>query len=124
MKLLKALLFFVIALSLVVSFAFAAGNVEKGKALFNDPKLGTNGSTCGACHPGGKGLEMAGATGKVQWKTPAGDTKSLEDAINICITVALKGKALDKKSQQMQDLVAYIKSLGKKAPMKHQAPGY
>jgi cytochrome c len=124
MKLFKALFFFAIALSLGVSFAFAAGDVEKGKALFNDPKLGTNGSTCGTCHPDGKGLEKSGATGKVEWKTPAGDTRSLEDAINICITAALNGQALDKKSQKMQDLVAYIKSLGKEAPMKHQAPGY
>jgi cytochrome c len=125
MKLLKTLLFFVIAISLIASFAFAAGNVEKGKALFNDPKLGTNGSTCGTCHPDGKGLEKAGAMGKTDWKTPGGITTSLEDAINICITMALKGKALDKKSPQMEDLVAYIKSLGEKTPMKHQqAPGY
>ena len=119
MKFLGVTLCFLTALALVVSFAFAAGNVEKGKALFNDPKLGTNGSTCGLCHPGGKGLEKAGTTGKVEWKTPGGNTKSLEDAINICITMALKGKALDKKSPKMLDLVAYIKSLGK-----HPTSGY
>ena len=55
-------------------------------------------------------------------RVPAGKEKSLEDAVNICITVALKGKALDKKSQQMHDMVAYIHSLGK-APMKHSS-GY
>ena len=124
MKLFKVLLYSLIALSLIASFAFAAGNAEKGKALFNDPKLGTNGSTCGSCHPGGKGLEGSGAMGKKEWKTPGGVEKSLEDAINICITMALKGKALANDSQQMQDLVAYIKSLGHKAPMKHTAPGY
>ena len=124
MKLLKVLLFSLIALSLISSFAFAAGDVAKGKALFNDPKLGTNNATCGQCHPDGKGLEKAGATGKKEWKTPAGVQKNLEEAINICITMALKGKALDNKSQQMQDLVAYIKSLGGKAPVKKTAPGY
>jgi cytochrome c553 len=124
MKLLKISLFSLIALSLIASFAFAAGDVEKGKALFNDPNLGTNGSTCGTCHPGGKGLEKSGAMDKKEWTTPAGIEKSLEDAINICITMALKGKALDKKSEKMQDLVAYIKSLGHKSPMKHSAPGY
>ncbi len=124
MKLFKIALFSLIALSLLVSFAFAAGDVEKGKALFNDPKLGTNGQTCGSCHPDGKGLEKSGAMDKKEWKTPGGVTKSLEDAINICITAALKGKALDNSSQEMQDLVAYIKSLGEKAPMKHHAPGY
>ena len=124
MNLFKILLFPLIALSLIASFAFAAGDVEKGKALFNDPTLGTNGSTCGTCHPGGKGLEKSGAADKKEWTTPGGVEKSLEDAINMCITMALKGKALDKNSQEMQDLVAYIKSLGHKAPMKHSAPGY
>jgi cytochrome c len=124
MKILKTLLFLMIAISLIVSFAFAAGNAEKGKALFNDPKLGTNGSTCGTCHPDGTGLEKAGVAGKTEWKTPGGDTTSLEDAINICITMALKGKALGKKSPQMEDLVAYIKSLGEKMPVKNEAPGY
>ncbi len=124
MKLLKMLSFALIILSLIVSFAFAAGSVEKGKAMFNDPKLGTNGSTCATCHPGGKGLEKAGAKGKKEWKTPAGVQSSLEDAINTCITMALKGKALDKNSQGMKDMVAYIDSLGGKAPVKKQAPGY
>ncbi len=126
MKLIKISLFSLIALSLIVSFAFAAGDVEKGKALFNDPKLGTNGQTCGTCHPDGKGLEKSGAMDKKEWTTPGGVAKSLEDAINICITAALKGKALDMNSQEMQDLVAYIRSLGEKAPMKmkHHAPGY
>ena len=115
----------VISLSLLSApLCFAAGSVTKGQVLFNDPSLGTNGSTCGACHPGGSGLEQAGATGKVQWRTPAGTTTSLEEAINVCITAALKGKALDKKSEKMQDLVAYIKSLGKGATTKKSHGGY
>src|SRR5574340_1101383 len=124
MKIFRILLFSLIALSLISSFAFAAGDIARGKALFNDSKLGTNNATCGQCHPEGKGLEKAGAKGKVEWKTPAGVQKSLEEAINVCITMALKGKALDTKSQQMQDLVAYIRSIGAKAPMKKTAPGY
>lgn len=115
MKLLKVLSFSLMILSLIFSFAFAAGNVEKGKVMFNDPKLGTNGSTCNTCHPDGKGLEKAGMKGKKEWKTPGGVLNSLEDAINMCITMALKGKALDKNSQEMKDMVAYIKSLGGKA---------
>ena len=38
-------------------------------------------------------------------------TKALE-----CIENALKGKALDKKTQDMKDLAAYIKSFEKKTP--------
>ncbi len=124
MKFLKVLLLSLIMSSLILSSAFAAGNVEKGKMMFNDPKLGTNGTTCNACHPDGKGLEKAGAKGKTEWKTPGGVLKSLEDAINMCITMALKGKALDNKSQAMQDMVASIKSLGDKAPARKKAPGY
>ena len=53
---------------------------------------------------------------------------SLEDAVNFCIENANKGKAIDPKSEQMKDMVAYIKSLGmkmekKEMPMK-KAPGY
>jgi mono/diheme cytochrome c family protein len=121
MKLLKPVLLSTVVLGLIFSLAYAAGNVEKGKALFNDSSLGTNGSNCGTCHPGGQGLEKAGAMGKKEWTTPAGVRTSLEDAINTCITMALKGEALDTKSQKMKDLVAYIDSLGKK---KEMAPGY
>jgi cytochrome c len=39
---------------------------------------------------------------------------SLEDVINICIEQPLAGKALSKDSQDMKDIVAYIKSLGAK----------
>jgi len=104
------------ALFLGLSLAFAAGNVEKGKALFNDPKLGggTSGRSCNSCHPDGKGLEDA--ADKKEWETPGGTRKTLEGAINICITMALKGKALDPKSAEMADIVAYIRSLKAKAP--------
>jgi cytochrome c len=74
-------------------------SVDMGKALFNDAKLGTAGKSCGSCHADGKGLEKAGAGA------------DLEKTINTCIGSALKGKALDAKSVEMQSLVLYIKSL-------------
>jgi len=114
MKVFKISLLSMIALALVFSFAFAAGNVEKGKAFFNDPKAfnGTSGKSCASCHPDGKGLEKAAE--KKEWKTPAGPAKTLKEAVNLCIVNALKGKALEPKSEEMKDIVAYIKSLGKK----------
>lgn len=121
MRLLKPVLLAGAVLGLIFTVAYASGNAEKGRALFNDPSLGTNGSTCGTCHPNGQGLEDAGSKSRKTWTTPAGIESSLEDAINTCITMALKGKALDKNSRKMQDLVAYIDSLGKK---KEMAPGY
>jgi len=118
LKALKIVMFSLIACGLIFSVAFAAGDVEKGKALFNDPKAfnGTAGKSCGSCHPDGQGLEKAGM--KKEWKNPVGTWKSLQDAINSCIVNANKGKALDKKSAEMKDLVAYIKSLGKKKAKK------
>ena len=93
------------------SIALAAGDEGRGKVLFNDPKLGggTSGLSCNSCHSGGKGLE--GVSLKKEWLTPAGAGRTLEDTVNICISAALKGKPLDVKSQQMQDVVAYLKSL-------------
>ena len=112
MKILKISVLSVIALALVFSFAFAAGNVEKGKALFNDSKFAGGTASCASCHPDGKGLEKSGM--KKEWKNPAGMWMSLEDAINVCVIMANKGKAIDPKSEQMKDIVAYIKSLEKK----------
>ncbi len=124
MKLLRILMLSMIVTGLIFSFAFAAGNAEKGKAMFNDAKAFGGQKACSSCHPDGKGLEKSGE--KKEWKTPAGKTKTLEEAINLCIVNANKGKALDVKSEQMADMVAYLKSLAKKAeaPKKPKAAGY
>lgn len=121
MRCLRILMLSLIVTGLVFSLAFAAGNAGKGKAMFNDPKAFGGQKACSSCHPEGKGLEKAGA--KKEWITPAGKTKTLEDAVNLCIVNANKGKALDVKSEQMADVVAYIKSLAKKMEKK-AAPGY
>jgi cytochrome c len=99
------LLFFVaLFIGGLVAVSFATGDVEKGKALFNDPKLGgsENASSCNSCHPDGKGLE--GVTEKK-------DMDTLEATINQCITMSLKGKPLPIDSQEMQDIIAYLQSL-------------
>lgn len=75
-------------------------SVEKGKALFNDPKLGTTGKSCNDCHPNGKGTEESGAKA------------DLPRIVNACITASIKGKEIDEKSMEMQSMVMYIKSLG------------
>lgn len=102
-----------IVLGFIVSFgiAYAGGTAERGKVLFNDPELGgsTNSRSCNSCHPGGNGLEDAGNKDFTTFmKLRVND---LEDVINICIENPLKGKALDKDSREMKDLVAYIRSL-------------
>jgi len=78
-----------------------SGDVERGKMLFNDATLGgsTNNKSCGSCHPGGEGLENV-----------SGD---IADTVNRCIKNALAGPGMDMDSQDMKDIIAYIKSLKK-----------
>ena len=109
MKGLKITMLSMISVNLIFSLAIAAGDMEKGKALFNDPKFGggTAGVSCNSCHPDGKGLEKAA------------DKKDLEKFVNACIKNASKGKGIDTKSAEMADIVVYIKSLkGKAIPKK------
>src|SRR3990172_2202459 len=115
-----------LALFVTSSLVFAMHHTpeDRGKAMFNDPKFsgGTSGKSCSTCHPDGKGLE--GVAGKKEWKNPGGTFKSLEEAVNVCIEMALKGKALDVKSDQMKDMISYLKSLKAKsdeAPKKKPA---
>jgi cytochrome c len=116
MKGVKTVIAIVLAALLGTGIALAVQNeasIDKGKALFNDPKLGTTGKSCNDCHPNGKGVEKAAAK------------KDIEKIVNSCITQGLKGKALDVKSVEMQSMVLYIKSFGgdtkpaapKKAPV-------
>ena len=88
---------------LMCSSTCAADDIARGKALFSDTALGNNtsGKSCNTCHADGSGLEKAAK------KTPAAIAK----VVNQCIEKALKGKAIDPGSQDMKDIVAYIKSL-------------
>ncbi len=110
MKILKIALLSIMALGLVISFAFAA-DVARGKALFNDVKFagGTAGKSCNSCHPNGKGLENSGE--KREFSIMGKKQMGLEEAVNFCIVNANKGKAIEPKSEQMKNIVAYIKSL-------------
>lgn len=74
--------------------------MERGKILFNDPALGgsKNDKSCNSCHPNGKGLEKGEITA---------------DSVNLCIERPLAGKSLDVDSQEMKDILTYIRSLKK-----------
>lgn len=110
----KTMLLSVGIAALIVSAALAAGNVAKGKALFNDSKFAgaTSGRSCNTCHPGGKGLQMAGT--RKEFHVAGMTQKSLEAAVNACIEFAILGQPIDPASDAMQDIVAYIKSLALK----------
>jgi cytochrome c peroxidase len=104
---------FVLAAALGVGISSAAqqeASLEKGKALFNDPKLGTSGKSCSTCHPDGKGL------------THAGEKSDLARIVNNCIAIPLKGKPLDPESVEMQSLLLYVKSFGAKKPADMKKP--
>ncbi len=95
-----------------MAIAAQEASVEKGKALFNDPKLGTTGKSCNDCHPNGKDAAKAATR----------QDKEIEGIVNACITQSIKGKALDEKSVEMRSLVLYIKSLGGKPAAAPQKP--
>lgn len=114
MKRRRIILLCVAAVGLVFSAAFAAGDAAKGKTLFNDTNFAgaSSGKSCNSCHPDGRGLENAGD--KKEFQIMGATQKSLEEAVNICIEQAIGGKAIDPASDEMQDMVAYIKSLSGK----------
>jgi cytochrome c553 len=103
MKILPIVIISILSIGLLIMVAFAAGDSAKGKILFNDPTLGggTAGVSCNTCHFNGNGLEKAG------------EKQDLATLINSYIVKFLKGKALDPNSEEMADLIAYIKSLEK-----------
>ncbi len=129
MKIFKIIILSAIVLSLIFSFAFAVELTpeERGKALFNNPKFAgaTSGRSCNSCHPDGQGLEKAAE--KKAFNVMAGKQHSLEEVVNVCIENAIRGNKIDPKSEQMKDIVAYIKSLGKKTEKEkpvEKAPSY
>jgi cytochrome c len=92
---------------IIIGIAFAGGDIEKGKKLFSDPSLGTNGKSCESCHPKGRGINGQKSTFTIMGKKQ----KTLEEAINFCIEMALKGKPLPKDSEKMQNLATYLRTL-------------
>ena len=105
----SVLAFLVLAFSITMSYATQHNAEDRGKAHFDNPTFAGGKKSCGTCHPEGRGLEGAGA--KAKFSIMGGEQSSLEEAINVCIVNANKGKALDVNSSEMQELTSYIKSL-------------
>jgi cytochrome c len=111
-----------LVIALACSFAFAMSHTpeDRGKALFSDPKFAGGQKACNECHTNGKGLENA--ADKKEFNIMGKKQKGLEEAVNFCIVNSNKGKAIDVKSEQMKDMVAYIKSLKGKMMEKEMQP--
>ncbi|MGD9139939.1 MAG: hypothetical protein PVJ42_00200 [bacterium] len=102
-----------------------AKSVERGFALFNDKKLGTNGSTCNDCHKGGgtqnakmgdmdmKAFDNLAAKYPRYFKM-ADKVMTLDQVVNFCVTNPLEAEPLAWDDQRLTDLVAYCASV--KAP--------
>ncbi len=91
----------------------------RGKDLFLDESLGTNGMSCNSCHA--EGGTKAGKMGDMEIppfadigkKYPvyfkmAGKVMTLDQVINFCITTPMAGEALAWDDQRIADLAAYI----------------
>jgi thiosulfate dehydrogenase len=85
--------------------------VELGKALFQDPSLGTTGQTCKSCHPAPE-TAMKGVGEKYPaYFNMAKEEMTLKEVINYCIENPLKGKALPANDEKLLALEAYLRSL-------------
>ncbi|KAF0218515.1 MAG: hypothetical protein FD174_2815 [Geobacteraceae bacterium] len=97
----KAIYAILLVTALAVPAAASEGpSLERGKALFEDGKLGTSGKSCATCHQGGRKLEWAATY----------EEEKLAGIINNCVKQALKGKPLDPDSDDMKSMVMYIKT--------------
>jgi cytochrome c len=93
--------------------------IMRGKALFVDESLGTNGMSCNSCHveggtkPGKMGdMEIPPFT-NVAKKYPmyfkmAEKVMTLDQVINWCILTPMEGKPLTWDDQRLTDLTAYV----------------
>ncbi len=83
----------------LAAVAAVAPSVERGRALFHDRSLGTNGRSCASCHEGGKRLDDLGEY----------DDARLGAYANTCIEGMLKGEPLPRDSADLRSLVLYLR---------------
>jgi cytochrome c len=113
----KKIVFLIIISTLTLPLAFKLAVAEhqtlaeRGKTHFNNPEFAGGKRACNSCHPNGRGLEGAGT--KSSFAIMGGQQASLEEAVNMCIANANKGNVLKVLATEMQEIVSYIKSLGK-----------
>jgi len=84
--------------------------IAKGKTLFADTNLGTNGKACSTCHAGGENLAGKAATYPKHVETMQKEV-GLDEMVNMCIKGGLEGEPLDMESAELKALSAYLGSL-------------
>lgn len=103
--------------------------IDRGRTLFNDPKLGKTNMSCNSCHPGGgtnrsKVMDMdvpeikGAAATFPKFKASAKRVITLQQMNNMCIEMIMKGKPLPLDSDDSIALTAYVTSLSNGIPIK------
>ena len=93
--------------------------VEKGRALWGSPDLGTNGVACGQCHPNAANTHPETYP---KFQQQLGRVIALREMINWCLQQPLQGKPLaldDPKMIALEAYVMYERRGVKLAPGKH-----
>jgi len=93
--------------------------VEKGRALWTSPELGTNGVACAQCHPNAANTHPETYP---KFQQQLGRVIALRDMINWCIQQPLQGKPLaldDPKMIALESYIAYERRGVPLAPGKH-----
>jgi cytochrome c len=79
--------------------------VNKGRALWVSPDLGTNGVACAQCHPNAANTHPETYP---KFQKQLGRVIALRDMINWCIQNPLEGKTLELDDPRMIAIEAYI----------------
>lgn len=79
--------------------------VKKGRALFTDGKLGSNGVACAQCHPNGANTHPETYP---KFQKQLGKVSQLWEMVNWCIRNPLEGKNLQADDPKMTALLTYI----------------
>lgn len=93
--------------------------VKKGRQVFTDPKLGSNGVVCAQCHPNGANTHPETYP---KFQKQLGKVTAMWEMVNWCIRNPLEGKDLVADSPEMIAIQAYItheRRNVKLAPGKH-----
>lgn len=98
----------ILAFTLILASALSAVAIEApstslGKTLFEAGDLGPKGRSCAACHPQGKGLDKVGDFTDLE----------LKDIINACLRDAIGTEMISADSQEMNALLAYVRTFQK-----------
>jgi cytochrome c len=79
--------------------------VQKGRALWGSPDLGTNGVACGQCHPNAANTHPETYP---KFQQQLGRVVALREMINWCIQQPLEGQPLGLDDPRMIAMEAYV----------------